>query len=116
MLRSWIPQAGRCQESFEQGVVCSVAGSRKTTLGVDGRCWSLGASLGSVDKGCPSNEVLIAYTLECSGSQDPRSSYAHMSVDVDQEMGPSRFLGKKQSLKCNPKTSRTPRALFIFAC
>ena len=60
MLRSWIPKAGRCKESFEQGVVCSEAGSRKITLGVGGRCWSLGASLGSVDKGCPSNEVLIA--------------------------------------------------------
>ena len=37
----WIPKAGRYKEGFEQGVVCSEAGSRKITLRAGGRCWSL---------------------------------------------------------------------------
>lgn len=48
----WIPKAGRYKEGFEQGVVCSEAGSRKITLRAGGRCWSLGVNLDSVDKGC----------------------------------------------------------------
>lgn len=84
---------------------------------VFGGVQALGASPHSVDKGCPSNEVLIAnWSVTFSDALTPRLKFSstRMSVGIYQEGWLAWLLGKKKSLKCNPETSRTLQALFIF--